>query len=98
MEVTAFVKFLILTATAIIGYVGGYYLTEVKPISKLGRLFQFHAFQCRPCLSYHITWYIGVAAALYLADWWMAFFAILFALFLYVGLEIDQEEKTEEIK
>ena len=86
-------KFILLLASALLGYTLGYILTETKlSISKF-RIFQFKAFECRPCLSFHLAWITSTFIALSFVDWIMLVIGVAFAFALYTGLKIDQKEK-----
>lgn len=87
------VKFLLLLLSTLLGYFGGYFFTEVLDIDRY-KVFQFKAFQCRPCLSFHISWVISTIFALAFLDWDMAIVGVGFALMLWIGLKIDQRNKT----
>ena len=91
-----FLKFCILIASVVLGYLGGLLFTEEFPLNKW-RIFQFKAFECRPCLSFHISWVTSTAVALLLGDWIMVAVGIFFALMLYWGIIVDIKEKTESI-
>ena len=90
------IKFLILVLCVFFGYFGGYFFTEVWNIGKY-KIFDFEAFQCRQCLSFHISWVTSTFMALLLMDLWMIPVGIIFALFLWLGLRIDQNKKTINI-
>ena len=89
-------KLWILIASVIIAYVLGYYLTEYYNIGKF-KLFDFEAFKCRQCLSFHIAWVLSSSASLLLGDWVMFAVGIVFAFALFFGLKIDQKRKTISI-
>lgn len=86
-------KLWLLIASVIIAYVLGYYLTEVYNISKF-KLFDFEAFKCRQCLSFHIAWVLSSSFSLLLGDWVMLVIGIVFSFMLFLGLKIDQKRKT----
>lgn len=90
------IKFLILVLCVFFGYFGGYFFTEVWNIGKY-KIFDFEGFKCRQCLSFHISWVASTFMALLLMDLRMIPVGIIFALFLYLGLKIDQKRKTEKI-
>ena len=92
------VKFLLLVAAVLIGYTLGYVFTETKFTLSKYKLFQFYAFECRPCLSFHISWVTSTLFALLVLDARMIPIGIVFALLLWVGLKIDQKKKTITIE
>ena len=86
-------KFLLLVSSVLIGYFLGYLLTEYIDLSKW-KVFDFEAFRCRQCLSFHIAWVSSTITGLLMNDWWMVAIGIAFAFMLYLGLRIDQKRKT----
>lgn len=92
------IKFLLLVACVLIGYTLGFIFTEDEDfrLSK-HRLFQFEAFECRQCLSFHITWVLTTLSATLFEDWYMFIVGLFFAFMLYVGLRIDKNKKTIKI-
>lgn len=91
------IKFIILVLCVFLGYFGGYLFTEVWNIGKY-KVFDFKAFQCRPCLSFHISWVSSTFMALLLTDAVMIPIGIAFAFALWVGLKIDQKNKTVKLE
>lgn len=91
-------KFLLLVVCVLMGYTLGFIFTEDEDfrLSK-HRLFQFEAFECRQCLSFHITWVLTTLSAALFEDWYMFGVGLFFAFMLYVGLRIDQKRKTIKI-
>lgn len=87
------IKFLILLACVFTGYTLGYLFTEKLNISKWG-LFDFEAFKCRSCLSFHISWVTSTFIALLFMDFKMLLVGIIFAFGLWLGLKVDQKRKT----
>lgn len=88
------IKFALLLSSALIGYFLGYFLTETEYRLSRYRIFQFKAFECRPCLSFHLAWIASTFVALSFADWIMLIIGVIFAFALFAGLKIDQKEKT----
>ena len=88
------IKFIILVLCVLVGYTFGFIFTETK--YRLGRypLFQFQAFECRKCLSTHITWVLTTLASCIFSDWKMFIVGLFFATMLFVGLYIDEKNKT----
>jgi len=88
------IKFIILVLCVLVGYTVGFIFTETK--YRLGRypLFQFQAFECRKCLSTHITWVLTTLASCIFSDWKMFIVGLFFATMLFVGLYIDEKNKT----
>ena len=88
------IKFIILIGLVLLAYVLGYIFTETKLDLAKWRLFQFKAFECRPCLSFHICWVLTTFVSLIYMDWIMLIVGIVFAFGLFIGLKIDQKNKT----
>lgn len=91
------IKFILLVLSVLIGYTLGYVFTETKLRLAKWKLFQFEAFQCRQCLSFHIAWVTSTIISLLFNDWMMLLVGIGFALMLFIGLKIDQKRKTVNI-
>ena len=91
------VKFLLLVISVLFGYTMGFILTETK--YRLGKypLFQFQGFECRKCLSTHITWVTSTFISLLFNDWIMLIIGLIFATFLFIGLYIDEKNKTVKL-
>lgn len=79
----------------LVGYTLGFIFTEDDEfrLSKY-KLFQFEAFECRQCLSFHITWVLTTLCSTLFEDWYMLIIGLFFAFMLYVGLRIDKKRKT----
>lgn len=90
------IKFIILVLSVFCGYGFGFLFTEKWDISRW-KLFQFEAFECRPCLSFHISWVTSTFFALLFKDFVMLIVGVCFAFILWIGLKIDQKNKTEII-
>ncbi len=88
------IKFILLVLSVFIGYTLGYVFTETKLRLAKWKLFQFEAFQCRQCLSFHIAWVTSTIISLLFGDWKMLLVGIGFALMLFIGLKIDQKRRT----
>lgn len=88
------VKFLILVLSVFTGYGLGYLFTETKLRLAKWKLFQFEAFECRQCLSFHIAWVTSTFFALLFKDFNMLLIGVAFAFILWIGLKIDQKKKT----
>lgn len=88
------IKFIILVLCVLVGYTLGFIFTETK--YRLGRypLFQFQAFECRKCLSTHITWVLTTLASCIFSDLLMFIVGLFFATMLFVGLYIDEKRRT----
>lgn len=90
-------KFFILVFCVFLGYFLGYLLTETKWRLSRFKVFDFEAFKCRQCLSFHLSWVSAVAFSLMFRDWVMLIVGVAFAFVLYIGLKIDQKRKTIEL-
>ena len=88
-------KFLILVGVVLIAYTLGWFLTERVRLASLP-LFDFEAFRCRKCLSFHISWVLSTAIALLFPDFIMMGVGFVFAGFLFLGLYLDEKIKIEK--
>lgn len=88
------IKFIILVLCVLVGYTLGFIFTETR--YRLGRypLFQFQAFECRKCLSTHITWVLTTLSSCIFYSWEMFIVGLFFATMLFIGLYIDEKNKT----
>ena len=91
------IKFILLVISVFIGYTLGYVFTETKLRLAKWKLFQFEAFQCRQCLSFHIAWVTSTIISLLFGDWTMLLVGVGFAFMLWLGLKIDQKRKTIDV-
>lgn len=91
------IKFILLVLCVLIGYTLGYVLTETEYRLARYPLFQFQAFECRKCLSTHITWVLTTLTACIFYSWWMFMVGLFFAAMLFVGLYIDEKNKIIKI-
>lgn len=91
------IKFILLVLCVFIGYTLGFVLTETKYRLAKYRLFQFQAFECRKCLSTHITWVLTTLCSTLFSDWLMFIIGLFFAAMLFTGLYIDEKNKTIKI-
>ena len=92
----AVIKFILLLMSVLTGYLLGYTFTEVFNISKYP-IFDFEGFRCRQCLSFHIAWITSTIFALMFGDLIMLLIGIAFAFALFMGLKIDQKQKTVKV-
>lgn len=90
-------KFILLIISVFIGYILGYILTEKYNIASKWEILDFEAFKCRQCLSFHISWVTSTFISLLFGDWIMLLVGIAFAFMLFIGLKIDQRNKTIKI-
>lgn len=91
------IKFILLVISIFIGYTLGWYLTERYRLADKHPLFQFEAFECRQCLSFHIAWVTSTIISLLFGDWIMLIVGIIMALIMYLGIRIDTKNKTIKI-
>ena len=91
------IKFIALVASIFLGYTLGYIFTETKYDLAKYRFFQFKAFECRKCLSFHIAWVTSTIVSLLFNDWIMVAAGILAAFILFAGLLIDEKNRTVNI-
>lgn len=87
------IKFLILVICVFVAYVLGYVFTETKYDLQKYPLFDFQAFICRKCLSFHISWVLSTFISLLFGDFVMLGFGLIFAIFLFLGLHIDEKRR-----
>ena len=87
------IKFLILVICVLVAYTLGYVFTETKYDLQRYKLFDFEAFKCRKCLSFHISWVLSTFISLLFVDFIMLGFGLIFAAFLFLGLHIDEERR-----
>lgn len=92
------IKFIILLLCVFIGYTFGYIFTETKYDLQRWRLFDFEAFKCRKCLSFHIAWVSTTIISTLFNDWIMWLVGMFFAFMLFVGLKIDESSRFENNK
>lgn len=90
-------KFLLLIFSMMLGYFGGYLFTETKYYLAKYKMFQFKAFECRKCLSFHISWFTSTLIGLLFNSWTMVVIGIIFAFSLFFALWIDEKNKTISI-
>lgn len=87
------IKFLILVICVLVAYTLGYVFTETKYDLQRYKLFDFEAFKCRKCLSFHINWVLSTFISLLFGDFVMLGFGLIFAAFLFLGLHIDEKRR-----
>lgn len=92
------IKFLLLILSVLTGYFLGYIFTETKYRLSKWEVFQFKMFECRKCLSTHIAWVTSTFISLLFNDWLMLIIGLIFAGFLFLGLYLDQKEKTVSLE
>ena len=88
------IKFIALVSSVFFGYTLGYIFTETKYSLGKYKFFQFKAFQCRKCLSFHVAWVTSTLISLLFNDWTMVAVGILAAFILFAALLIDEKKKT----
>ena len=91
------IEFIILVGIVLVGYALGYVLTETRFRLSRWELFQFEAFTCRQCLTFHLIWVPSVAYALYEHSWQVGVVGVGFAFIVWAGLKIDQIRKTKKV-
>lgn len=89
------IKFLILVLCVFVAYTLGYIFTETKYDLQRYKLFDFEAFKCRKCLSFHISWVLSTFISLLFVDFIMLGFGLIFAAFLFLGLHIDEKRRMK---
>lgn len=65
------IKFILLLLCVFIAYVLGYIFTETKYDLQKYPIFDFEAFKCRKCLSFHISWVLSTFISSLFNDWIM---------------------------
>ena len=91
------IKFLLLVVSVLFSYTVGYILTETKYRLAKHPLFQFQAFECRKCLTTHICWVTTTTISLFFNDWIMFTIGLFFSSMLFLGLYIDELNKTVHV-
>lgn len=89
------IKFIILVICVLVAYTLGYIFTETKYDLQRYPLFDFEAFKCRKCLSFHISWVLSTFISLLFGDLIMLVLGIIFAAFLFLGLHLDEKKRME---
>lgn len=89
------IKFIILVICVLVAYTLGYIFTETKCDLQRYPLFDFEAFKCRKCLSFHISWVLSTFISLLFGDFIMLVLGIIFAAFLFLGLHLDEKKRME---
>lgn len=87
------IKFILLVLCVLIAYTLGYVFTETEYDLQKYPLFDFEAFKCRKCLSFHFSWVLSTFTSLLFNDWVMVIAGIIFASFLFIGLKIDENKR-----
>lgn len=88
------IKFICLVLSMFIGYTLGWYFTEKNRLADKHPLFQFTAFECKSCLSFHIAWVTSTIISLAFGDWIMLAIGIIMALIMWLGIKTDEKNKT----
>lgn len=88
------IKFILLLVGCLIGYSLGWYFTEECRLADKHPLFDFEAFKCRQCLTFHITWVTTTIMSLAFGDWIMLGVGLFFAFMIFLGIRIDEKNKT----
>ena len=88
------IKFILLVICVLLGYTLGYTFPETKYDLQKYPIFDFEAFKCRQCLSFHISWVLSTFISLLFNDWIMLVVGIIFAFALFIGLKIDQNKRV----
>lgn len=65
------IKFILLVLCVLIAYTLGYIFTETKYDLQQYPIFDFEAFRCKKCLSFHISWVLSTFTATLFNDWIM---------------------------
>ena len=87
------IKFILLIICTAIAYILGYIFTETKYDLQKYPIFDFEAFKCRKCLSFHISWVLNTFTSTLFNDWIMLVLGIIFSFFLFLGLKIDENNR-----
>ena len=91
------INFLILVLIVLIGFTLGWLLTETRFRLSQWRLFQFEAFECRQCLTFHLIWVPSVAYGLWVHSWMTIAVGVIFAFCVFFGIKLDIKKKTRKI-
>lgn len=87
------IKFILLVLLTLISYTLGFHFTEGKFDLQKYKLFQFKAFECRKCLTFHITWVLNTFVSLLFKDYIMLIVGVVFAIGVFIGLYIDEKNR-----
>lgn len=91
------INFLILVLIVLVGFTLGWVFTETKFRLSQWRLFQFEAFECRQCLTFHLIWVPSVAYGLWENSWMTILVGVIFAFIVWAGIKIDIKKRTKKI-
>ena len=90
------IKFLILVLCVFLSYTLGFIFTETEKYDlQQYRIFDFQAFKCRQCLTFHINWVISTFISLLFNDWLMLIVGFVFSFLLYLGLKLDNDKRLK---
>ena len=92
-----YIEFILLVFIVLVGYALGWLLTETRYRLSQFRLFQFEAFECRQCLTFHLIWVPSVAFGLYIGSWVVGLVGVLFGFIVWAGIKIDTKKRTRRI-
>lgn len=93
----AVTNFLILVLIVLVGFTLGWLFTETKFRLSKWKLFQFEAFECRQCLTFHLIWVPSVTYGLWVHSWMTIAVGVLFAFIVWTGIKIDIKKRTKKI-
>ena len=96
-KVMDYIEFILLVFIVLGAYTLGWLLTETKYRLARWPLFQFEAFECRQCLTFHLIWAPSVAFGLYIGSWVVGLVGVLFAFIVWAGIKIDTKKRTRRI-
>lgn len=86
-------EFISLVACVIIAYITGYIFTETRYYLARYPMFRFKAFECRPCLSFHICWVLTTTISLLYHNYLMVVIGVIFSFILFFGLYNDMKKR-----
>ena len=92
------IQFILAIAIALLSFVAGYVLTETRYSLSRWRVFDMRPFNCRLCLSTHLTWVSETAAALAFGSVPMGAFGLACAAGVYYAIRYDTRKRTIKIE
>lgn len=92
-----YINFLVLVGIVLIGFTLGWLFTETRFRLSKWRLFQFEAFVCRQCLTFHLIWVPSVAYGLWVHSWMTILVGVIFSFIVWAGIKLDIKKRTKKI-
>lgn len=90
------IKFIILIAIILFAYTMGWLFTIKYRIAEINTFFQFKAFECQKCLTFHISWILTCIISLCFMDFWMLGWGIFLCFGFFFLMYLDEKERFVE--